>query len=455
MSAYYDSSAPTVALQKIIYPALSDVIRKHPILSAIVKDEDSPTPYFTRLPLIDLDKCVSFVSRKHNRAPDGARDLELDELLEEQHSTDFKEDYAQRPFWRLVILTETADLSRFVASFVFHHAIGDGQSGVAFHRSFFSALSKIPAVELSSMEDNTTLTTSVVSPHDPLIPSVEALHELPLSVIFILKALWYSWYPPSTTGLWTALPMTGDASNRRARYRSFAILPDTTRGLLHMSRAHSSTLTATIEVLLANVLFTHLPTEYSTLRCSGTISFRQFLPPDIVNEDSIGTWLSTYTQNHFRTEQSETSQSFPWKEASKVKATILAEIAKNGSNSAISLLRYAGDIRTYLLDKIGKQRDTSFEISNLGAFKPPHCSPRWHIGRMVFSQSNNVAAVPLTACIITGGDECLTIGFSWLDGIIEEKLVEKVMLDVERVLKKLGAMEEGVKAAEEETRSAN
>ncbi|QDS72415.1 hypothetical protein FKW77_009056 [Venturia effusa] len=449
VSASYSSSAPEVALQRTIYSALSEVIRRHPILSVFVKDENTSAPYFARLPLIDLKKCVFFIPRKHHGAPNGARDLALDELLEDQHCTDFKEEYGQRPFWRLMVLTEIGDPTRFIASFVFHHAIGDGQSGVAFHRSFCSALSKTSVAESSSVEDSTVLTRSVVSPQDPLIPNIEALHKLPLSLPFILKALWYSWYPPSNTGLWTGLPTTEKYSSKRARYRSFSIPSETTRRLVSMPRSHNSTLTALVEVLLANVLFAQLPNEYSTLRCNGTISLRQLLPSDIVNADSIGTWLSTYTHDHFRPDQNDIKHPIDWEQASQVRATIVAEVAKKGSDSQISLLRYAGDIRTFLLNRIGKQRDTSFEISNLGAFKPPHDSSRWHIGRMVFSQSNNVIAVPLTACMITGGDNCLTIGFSWTDGAVEEELIDKVMLDMERDLKKLAAEGDAMVADEQ------
>lgn len=448
VSASYSSSVPNVALQKVIYPALSEVIRQHPVLSAIVKDEDTSAPYFARLPLIDLNKCVSFVSRKRAHAVDHVKDAELDELLEEQHNTDFKGDFGQRPFWRLIILTETGDISQFFAIFVFHHAVGDGQSGAAFHRSFYSALSKIPNIEQLILEESTTLTTSVVSPHEPLVPSLESLHKLPLSVVFILKALWYSWYPPSTSGLWTALPVADDLSQTRTRYRSFAIPQDITRRLLEISRAHSTTLTATIEVLLADVLFVHLPPEISTLRCNGSISFRQFLPNEIVSENSIGTWLSTYTHDHSRSEQIEVARPFPWEEAKEVKSTIYAEVAKNGSNSVIGLLRYAGDIRSFLLDKLGKQRNTSFEISNLGLFKSPLYSPTWRIGRILFSQSFNVVGAPFSANMITGGDGCLSIGFSWLDGVVDEDLIEKVMCDLQVELEKLGTVVEGAPATD-------
>jgi hypothetical protein len=445
VSALYSALVPSIFLQKVIYSALGAVIRQHSILSTIVIDEDTTAPYFARLPRIDLDKSVRIITRKQIYNLNGVKDSELDDILEEQHNTDFKEHFGERPFWRFIILTEAGNSSRFVASFVFHHAIGDGQSGLAFHRAFFSALSEIQDVELSLSEGNENSTALIKSPEDPLIPSLKSLHKLPLSVVFILKALWNSWFPGSTRSLWMAHPMTNDPSKRRARYRSFAISQDTTQSLLNVSRIHSTTITATIEVLLANVLFSYLPSEYSALRCDGAISLRRCLPTDTVNEDSIGTWLSTYTQYHYRSNQSNDAESFFWAETKKVKSTINAEVAKDGKNSAIGLLRYAGDIRTYLLDKIGKQRDASFEISNVGLFRPHHLSPRWKIGKMVFSQSSNVVGPPITGCIVTGGDGCLSVSFSWLEGIVEEELVKKVMLDMQIGLEKLGKVDKGQK----------
>jgi hypothetical protein len=53
-----------------------------------------------------------------------------------------------------------------------------------------------------------------------------------------------------------------------------------------------------------------------------------------------------------------------------------------------------------------------------------------------------VVGPPITTCVIIGGDGCLNVRFSWLEGIVEEELVEKVMLGMRKGLEQLGTTNE-------------
>ena len=120
------------------------MINRHPILSAIPIDEDSAHPYFARLPSINLEEAVTFLIRRDPLQGKNEADIELDALLQNQHNLSFKARYGEMPFWRLIILMNPRPMTgsgvEFTASFMFHHALGDGGSGMIFHKHFLSAL---------------------------------------------------------------------------------------------------------------------------------------------------------------------------------------------------------------------------------------------------------------------------------------------------------------------------
>ena len=192
-------------LKATVFSALAIVIERHPALSSIVMDEDSNEPYFGRLPEINLETSVTFVTRQIPVTENG-RDVELDTILEIQHNTSFKANHGVLPYWRLIIVTPANQENEFVASFIFHHSLGDGASGMAFHRDFLAALSSDPP----------PLTSNIIRPiNRPLLPNLEVL--LP-------QATPRSSTSPSPTALWSGskvIPPT------RSNFRSLAFTSDT------------------------------------------------------------------------------------------------------------------------------------------------------------------------------------------------------------------------------------
>ncbi|KAH0528982.1 hypothetical protein TsFJ059_003789 [Trichoderma semiorbis] len=157
LSAHYrlprSSSFAVSDLRKLVYAAAGDVISKHPVLFAIPANEDIPNAYFVSLPSIDLGQSVKFLIRsKPLNILDEGEDEELDAVLEDQHNTNFKNDYGTVPFWRLIILQDTEEDMSFTASFIYHHAIGDGFSGLVFHNTFLDSLETVSSSPISSLQ---------------------------------------------------------------------------------------------------------------------------------------------------------------------------------------------------------------------------------------------------------------------------------------------------------------
>lgn len=440
-SAAYTRLSSELRLENLIFHALRMVINQHPVLSAIPVDEDTKSPYFVRLPEVDLRTCLEFVERSNNAAKDDEPDVELDEVVAAQHNKNFKEEVGSRPFWRLVILHKKNDTRTFTASWIYHHAIGDGTSGLVFHRSFLAALRSIDAKEASTNVDPV-----VKPPRTPLLPALEDSHPLPLSMSYLAKAQWADWFPKKKEGLWAGGKITSDPEAMKTHFTTRVFSKDTTQKLVRLSRENKTSLTGTLQCLVAAALLFNLDaTQYNRLHVDGAISLRRFLTlPDQANgqriDDQIGTWSSQYLYDHKRltTKAESVLDLFSWDEAKRVREEITKELNKNLKDSVVGLLRFVSNVHGYFSKKVGGDRTDSFEFSNVGVFEPwkweegendgaGSGGEKWNIGRVVFSQCAPVAGAAFEVSVVTGGDECLVLGFSWAEGVVETKLLEGVM----------------------------
>ncbi|PGH05988.1 hypothetical protein AJ79_06677 [Helicocarpus griseus UAMH5409] len=426
-------SQPT---KSYIYRACTMLIAQHPILSAVPVGEDTNQPYFARLPTISLDKTVFFTERQHgypnSNIPSSLDpDLDLQEILNIQQNMSFS---PPSPFWRLCILTDPNHGNVFTASFVFHHAIGDGLSGMAFHKAFLRALHLISSSPSSCPEVDNLVT----APKIPLLPNVEALHPMPVTIpylasILFRKKIWNKRDP----GLWTGSKIIEPLKNE---IRLLALSETQTTLFRDLCRKNKTTLTAALQTTVAGALFRIIPEHYSQVRCVGVLSQRRWLG-DSISAKSMGLFVQdlqdTYRRERFFGQNG--NYKFPWGEAARSKKTIQATINMKGKNATPNLLRYVSDYHKELfLSKVGKDRASSYEVSNLGVFgtdiEPEAGSPSPRIGRMVFSQSANVTGSAFEVSAITGGDGCLALAFSWQKDVVTTEFISDVMDIVSRHL---------------------
>jgi hypothetical protein len=424
----------TSSLQNIIFTALRQVIAKHSILSAIPLSEDLsyPGPYFARLPSIDLRTCVTFLSRKFAPPGEGETDAELDDLLSSQHSRNFKDEVGTKPFWRLTILT-TSFPQQFTAVWVVHHALGDGISGLVFHHTFLSALqSTIISEEVDPV---------MLSPKDALLPPLEDIHPLPLSLGFLMKGQWNEWFPPSLAGLWTGSVVKAPSfTPAKTHIKTVVFSKKQTSELVALSRKNNTTITAVLEVVVASALLANLGPEFGVVQGGGPISLRsdiKSLNVDFDIDQAMGVYVSQYGYTHSRllslSPVTPALASFSWDEARIVRQTIVQEVAKKGSDSMVGLLRWVSDLQSFFTKRIGLPRGDSFEVSNVGVFKAGDVEEKegWNIGRAVFSQCGAIVGVAFGASVVTGGDGCIVMAFSWSDAVVGDGFMRSVIEDVE------------------------
>ncbi|KIW62341.1 hypothetical protein PV04_10522 [Phialophora macrospora] len=424
-------------LKEYVYKALRDVIAQHPVLSAIPVDEHTQNPYFVRLSKIDLNKCVTFTNRQHDYPwMAETRDNELDELLSSQHSIPYE---APNPFWRLCVLSHPEYTT---IAFVYHHALGDGQSGIAFHRTFHKALSSA-----FSMSPAIPVATITPTPSTPLPPNLEALHTLPVTIWFLLKVLFQELilskiWPTRDPGLWTGGKCT--APLRQTRVRSLNIPPLASTAFKYVCRKNETTITAALQTLIASALFAHLPDNFTRLACSGALSTRRFLQKDAgITDDVMGVFVQDMSETYNR-HSFEHAPILPWSEAQRSRRNIEHTLSLKGANAGVNLLKYVNNFHEELfLSKVGQQREKSFEVSNLGLVKPGTAAAgedEVELGRIVFTQSAGVTAAAIQVSVVTGADGCMVLGFSWQEGIVGDEFVEHVLevvvAEIERLTSK-------------------
>jgi hypothetical protein len=442
LTATYANPGWINSLPACIYSALKKVIEEHPKLSAIPRDEEKSYPdvYFARLPEIDLRSCVEFQERTKAVPQDGEVDEELDEVLHEQHSYNFKRDAGTKPFWRLVILTSPSDERTFTATWTFHHALSDGGSALLFHETFLAGL--------NSLDTTPNDEPIVQSLSMPLPPPFEDLHPMTISWSYffstLAKIILPSYFNKRPSKLWTGNTVPSEIPQPPLfNFRTLIFSAATTKRLAQISRKHDVSLTCTLEALLAASLFTHLPaSKFDKVKFSNPMAMRRFLRD--VPTDQMTNALTQFEHIHQRpTPTPDTNksaspvlQNFSWSDAHAVRSTIACEIAKEGADNPIALLKYVSNMHDFFKSTLGKPRQASMELSNIGMYKNKVTGEdegeeeKWKIGRVTFSQCPNPTGAAICASVVTGGDVELSVNFCWFEGSVEGGFVQLVIESV-------------------------
>ncbi|KAM5341913.1 hypothetical protein ACJ41O_014944 [Fusarium nematophilum] len=427
LSAHYklSQSSPPAALdlRRLVFAAVRDVIRKHRVLSAIPVDEDKPDAYFASLPSVDLTRSIIFVERTTPSSE--AEDRQLDAILEDQHNTNFKSGYGSLPFWRLVVLQEP-EANGFTASFIYHHAIGDGVSGLVFHSAFRNALEAASSQSWSESKAE----EAFVPDDTPLLPPLAQLHPLPLNPV--------SPSPPSADlKEWTGNSIRSPC---KARWTSLSFSPSVSNSFFQDCKEHNTSVTSATSSIIATALFGVLPPTEEALTCIVPVNLRPWLK--LPREGAIGTYFDA-TRVPFTRQKQECSQSMDiWpgaQQASKAINGYLAHISPSGEPyTAVAFFEAIPDVSAVFKSMVGKPRDAAFEVTNVGQFSSSATEeiPLWQVGRVLLSRSPVVSGAAVTVSVATGGDGSMSVGFSWQVGVVEDGMIDEVIEGVRKYFDK-------------------
>jgi hypothetical protein len=407
----------------LVFAAVEDVIRKHGILFAIPVNEDSPNAYFASLASINLEQSVHFLRRSRPFTEASSQeDKELDGILQDQHNTDFKAKYGALPFWRLIIL-ETPEVDvEFTACFIYHHAIGDGVSGLVFHNAFRKALNAVASLasihsqwESNVMPDKSTW----------VLPPVEEIHPLPICP---------SLPDPGSRKLreWTADTIRTPC---RSRWMSFCISSSASRKFFQECKDQGLSVTPVLSSIIASVLFNILPPTEEVLTCIIPINLRPWLKlPGENISGAIGTYFDAtrvqFTRPHEDSQGSGSRDIWPGaREVSNTMDDYLQNVSPSGEPyTAIAALKPVIDFSVICNAMLGQPRDAAFEVTNVGLLTPlasleAEEASLWRVEKVLLSRSALASGAAITVSVATGGNGSMAVGLSWQDSIVQDDIV--------------------------------
>ncbi|ORY10002.1 hypothetical protein BCR34DRAFT_567630 [Clohesyomyces aquaticus] len=459
VSVHYEASRASSVfdLQNLIYVAVAEVLRLHPILFAIPVGFDTEEPYWARLPSIDLRKNISFVERSQPTTVDGeGKDRELDAILENQHNTKFSSEDGALPVWRLVIVKDAGVQHRFTASFIAHHAMSDGTGLTIFQKAFHKALDDTTTSCSPSQLELKAKPVILSSNSDPIAPSLEQLHSLPLPDTPPTQE------PVTELKEWSGTPV---AVPCKTRYTSLSIPAPRTTSFTKECKKNGVPLNAALPALIAKLLYLNLPPSTEVLTCNIPLSLRSDLPSEIV-DGILGNFIDAFKVKLLRSElfvQGSSSNSsspgtaksdsdapsFPssshessaeiWPHAHKIQASTTlyyGHCSPTGEPyTNIAFFKNLPNLRPVLLSLLGTPRAESFEVSNLGTFTSPtnlkakYGGGIWTAGKVVVSRCAYAAGAPLVITLVSS-TEGMVWGFTWQEGAVGEEVVEGVVKGV-------------------------
>ncbi|KAI9042906.1 uncharacterized protein KD926_004972 [Aspergillus affinis] len=396
-------------LKPALFRALAAVIEKHPILSAV--PVDIPTgPRFARLNQIDLDQVVSFSEVQGCTSSKVA----LDQILEDQHNRPFQH-RSRTPFWRVCVLEDWSDNTGFVLCFCFHHALADTKSALVFHEDLENELSKL---------GDGAFVTVVAASQAPLLPNIEAIHNLSVSPGYLASQQQDS---PNIPENWSGAPQNLPV---RTRVSSMWIPSATLADLKQQCKDQRTTITALLMSLIARSFLHALPEEYTSIKGDSAMSLRHFLPLPITSH-SMGCYIGTFNEQYRRTSESV------WQDARRTKMTIDRAVEGQGADMPLGYLGHVPNMAQWFLDKIGKPRAAGFELSNVGFLQSERSFHRYGIQSLVFSQSAGACSAAVKISAVTGRDGRMGLAFSWQEGVVADHTVHEVMQTLERQVEEM------------------
>ncbi|TCD69145.1 hypothetical protein EIP91_008621 [Steccherinum ochraceum] len=395
-----------------LFPALREVVKQHRALSIQVHTEaTAKASTLAPLATVDISRVVMF----------HAEDVTLQSFSIDLLMTRMKTG-TENPLWRLHVFQDST------VAFVFNHVIGDGKSGVAFHRALLSALNRtIPSTDVA---DHSAMIT--IPPTLALIPPLEDCMDITVSWLKFIRVLYNMLAPSSWTSLHTTWTGNDIATKKEfdVSARLLTVSASDAARLAGKSRREGATLTAflhTVGTVVLSDLITRLPnTTSTTISTSVPVSLRSYTKTPDVAFCNHFSGLNSFVDIIGSPSKRLSAEDFPWDSASHFAST-LRQSAKSTCEE-VGMLKYVSDMEDFFKGQLGKKRGATMEVSNLGRFPSdedaPTTEPSWSIGDMFFLQSNAVCGAALNVMVVGSPAGSIGISFIWTKGTVEEDFAE-------------------------------
>ncbi|KAL2157413.1 hypothetical protein VTH06DRAFT_6105 [Thermothelomyces fergusii] len=436
-------------VREILENAVARVALSIPSLGVGISGEDTSKPRFVQRPSINLDEHFEFMEKTGGEP--AAHDAILLGILEDQHDRSWP-DIKHRPPWKLIVIAwgTINEAGPFVIDAVFaaHHAIADGRSTALFHTALLRELNH-PTDQPTPLSGR-ALDLRGVARGVHARPQ-EELVKFSTSWGFLARVLWGEFAPAWLQGRQPSAPWTGQAITLepcRTRLRIVSIPSAAVPQILASCRANQSTLTPLLHALVLASLSRLISTEKATAFHSTTpIDLRPFIGDGSENGDSqtlFGVYVTAQTQTFdasiITTLRQGLSAEQIWEVAANLRSSMTQHLNNIPKDDIMSMLGWVSDWRGFWLSKMGKARQDTWEVSNIGSMlgQVPERNGGWKIQRSLMSQGATVAGAAISVSVsgVRGGDLGIVLG--WQEGIVETSTVESLAADLECWLGRLG-----------------
>jgi hypothetical protein len=421
-------------IQAVTFAALKKVVCQQPIMGVSVVDETPRAASWVRLDTIDLQEVTKFIT-----IPGGQQ------FVEDEHQKPF-ERLGELPLWRVVVAEHQSDTAGSPASgdfdtssadtmfdvgFFYNHAIGDGLSGAAFHLDFLDALNALGAETASS---KTASEPVIEIPKLELLPNLEEAGRFPLSIKFIgweiIKEFVIGDKDPER---WTGPPvMFSPETPPKTRMLTIVLDSTISAKISARCRHNKATITPLLTILIARHLANAYP-KYSRFLGTIAIQLRRFT--GVSNRQMVNQVSGVTVNCSTKGGKGYVSCNLVDWEAIRTCRSVIDGAAKSPANQITILLKFLSKIEEFFWSRVGKERSWSFEVSNVGLVDGGlYGDGIAKLGRLVFSQSANVAEAPyvFSMASVNGGD--MAIALTWQEGVLEEAKAKQVMEALESEL---------------------
>lgn len=105
----------------------------------------------------------------------------------------------------------------------------------------------------------------------------------------------------------------------------------------------------------------------------------------------------------------------------------------------VGFLRHVPDMHRWFGEKLGRQRLSAFELSNVGKLGPLKRQGDYRIESLLFSQGASACSAAIKISAVTGRDERLALGFSWQEGVVDDDIMERLVARLREEVEKIVA----------------
>ncbi|RSL64481.1 hypothetical protein CEP54_004706 [Fusarium duplospermum] len=409
--------------------AVARNILQHPLMQVGQVNEDSAEPAWVRLETIDLSRHISW------RVVSSTEDYPTirEQILHEQLRTKFVE-LETRPGWRMVVLKRESD-DLMEAILAWNHPHFDGTGAKVFHETMLETLNHSKGGSDLPILRNHILETVVNKQNLP--PPQETAGNYSTSFGYMADTIWED-VKPRLFG-WASTPPTIwppiSPNPYETRFRTLTIDNQMLQGVLAACRAHKTTLTGLLHGITLISLTPQIPEEVLEVTGSTPLNLRRFIParseafpnldPDKMIRDRIkttadGSKLATCTD-------------IMWDVSTRVREELQEKLSQGLKNDLVGMMGFVADWREYAKEAQRKPRAATWLVTNLGVLDGENDSDqRWSIQRADFLLSADVAGPALTICPVAIKGRDLTINVGWQGGVVDDKLGERLVGDIEK-----------------------